>query len=179
MGLVEDELHKSQQCALAEEAAANSILGYSNRRMACSRGMWLYPSTQQLLGCPQNTVSSFRSPNTRKTLLNYREFRGRSPRWLGLGHLARKERLKELGLSGLEERWLQLELLVVHQFLEEVFEEVEPGSSEQCMAEGQKAVDRSCSKGFKLAVMKSFSLWSQSSSEAGCSDSWRFSRPNW
>lgn len=51
---------------------------------------------------------------------------------------------------------MQQELLVVHQFLEEVIEKMEPGSSEQCMAEGQETADLSCNKGFRLAIMKSF-----------------------
>lgn len=33
---------------------------------------------------------------------------------------------------------------------------MEPGSSEQCMAEGKKTVDVSCNKGFRLVIMKSF-----------------------
>lgn len=35
MDLVEDKLRVSQECALAVEAAANNMLGYSSRSMAC------------------------------------------------------------------------------------------------------------------------------------------------
>lgn len=71
---------------------------------------------------------------------------------------------------------MQLELLVVHQFIEEVVEKMEPGSSEQCMAEGQERVDLSCNKGFRLAVMKKLFLSRASQAvkqvaQTGCSTS--------
>lgn len=49
-------------------------------------------------------MSSFRSPNARKILLNCSEFRGGPPRWLRLEHLAGEERLGDLGLFSFEKR---------------------------------------------------------------------------
>lgn len=68
MGLVEDKLHISQECALAVEAAANSMLGYCNRIWRVGKrgmGMSLYSAIARL---PPEYCVQFWIPKYRKDI---------------------------------------------------------------------------------------------------------------
>ncbi|GAB0177073.1 hypothetical protein GRJ2_000172500 [Grus japonensis] len=155
--LVDKKLNMSRQCVLAAQKA-NHILGCIKRSLTCRSREVILPLYSALMRPHlEHCIQLWGSQYKRDIELLERVQRRATKLIRGLEHLSYEDRLREMGLFGLEKRRLRGDLIAAFQYLKGAYKKAGEGLFTRAYSDRTRANSFKLKEGrFRLDIRKEF-----------------------